>query len=762
MSKGYLGIDLGTYNSAVALSLEGSSEVTMLQSDSGLVTGGVLAFPSFLAFNARGEPQTDEFGEPARNKWRAFTGQVVWAFKRLLGRPYEDVAPQASRFRYQIEPDEDGWATAVVGDKKHRPEDLYTLFLEWIRNCATNPVLNPAVGKGEIESTVITVPAYYTDYQVRATLEAAAEAGLPNPRQAAEPVAAMVSYYEDLKDADGQTVMCIDWGAGTLDIAVGVVVAAEDEVRLDCTLVAPVGDPDLGGLDWDYALLEAVIEVGNLDDFAALVRGYRSGDLTVGDGFQGMKLRGLASLHTRVEDAKIDLSTMDVARVEIPGIDPVFIARRSADRSMLPADRTLIFEDVLEQAEILPRFEACLDAALEEVGGPEVVSRLVLVGGPCCSPVVWEIVRRKFAGTPAEADIKDIQETGFPVSPMEAVARGAAILAARSTRLVGEVSAAFDYGIVFEPTDEQIEEEAKKHLDGLEMAEDPAALARAKQNVRASYKPAGLLCIERNDPPGKEATEAISRLGQPGEAMRLALLVRRHEPDGTRRHLACGGFEVVPTYRDGAASVRITLRYTQDRTIDVEVTDSATGASLELRRVDKIPPHAIPEPRWIGDVVSPEDYQRLADECRKVIAVVEEHPQVAVRCQPEIEALRQALAQCDALAGPAGVPADAYGRASNALHALKLAATDEGRTRVPVDVFNRWRERCQALIGLAHRFSPPGADRLVSELEAAIHRCQASRDSEGIDQEAFTPMTMVFNKLKNALLQADVEQADKI
>lgn len=695
MSKGYLGIDLGTYNSAVALSLEGSSEVAMLQTDSGLVAGGVLAFPSFLAFNARGEPQTDEFGEPARNKWRTFAGHVVWAFKRLLRRSYDDVAPHIARFRYKIEPDEDGWATAVVGPKKYRPEELYRLFLEWVRNCVTNPVLNPQVSGLDLERTIITVPAYYREDKVRATVEAARDAGLPDPHKLAEPVAAMLAYHETLRDADGQMVMCIDWGAGTLDIATGVVLAQGDDVCLE-GLTAPLGDPALGGLDWDYALLEAVLKAARLEDLASLLEDYRTGALTV-DAAQVLKVRALAGLHARVEDAKIDLSSMDVARIEIPGGDPIFLARRTADRDTLPEDRTLVFEQILEQAGILPRFEKCLDAALDEIGGPEAVGRLVLVGGPCCSPVVWGIVRRKFAGTPAEEDIKSIQENGFRVSPMEAVARGAAMFAAEpETHESADNIVPHDYGFVFELTDADLENAARRIAADHGVQADPAILEMIKRNLREVARPVGMVCIERNAQVGTRVTKGISRLGAPGEHMRIAPFAQMHDPDGLRRE-AYGGFDLVPTYRNGRAGVEITIEYTRDQGLVIGVTDEHTGASFELRNVDRIAPHPIPEP------VEPSN----------------------------------------AGGGGGGMP---------------MQVGD----RVPVDVFNRWRERCQALIGLAHRFSPPGTDRLVSELEAAIQKCQASRDSEGIDQEAFTPMTMIFNELKNALLQAGVKQADKI
>ena len=93
-----------------------------------------------------------------------------------------------------------------------------------------------------IEKAVITVPAYFEDAQMEATIRAGELAGLKAVRLLKEPVAAALASGVDV-DGD-ETVFVFDLGGGTFDVSVLEVGGGTVEV------LATGGDPHLGGDDF--------------------------------------------------------------------------------------------------------------------------------------------------------------------------------------------------------------------------------------------------------------------------------------------------------------------------------------------------------------------------------------------------------------------------------------------------------------------------------------------------------------------------------
>ena len=73
-----------------------------------------------------------------------------------------------------------------------------------------------------IEKAVVTVPAYFTSSQKKATEDACEIAGLKCLRIINEPTAAALAYSEqvDLQQADDKNVLVFDFGGGTLDVTI--------------------------------------------------------------------------------------------------------------------------------------------------------------------------------------------------------------------------------------------------------------------------------------------------------------------------------------------------------------------------------------------------------------------------------------------------------------------------------------------------------------------------------------------------------------
>lgn len=103
-----------------------------------------------------------------------------------------------------------------------------------------------------VSRAVITVPAYFSRFQREATERAGRLAGLQKVRLLREPEAAALAYGLDLSEQ--QLVLVFDLGGGTLDVSVLDVGNGFVEV------IATNGDPHLGGDDFDYVIVDWLVD----------------------------------------------------------------------------------------------------------------------------------------------------------------------------------------------------------------------------------------------------------------------------------------------------------------------------------------------------------------------------------------------------------------------------------------------------------------------------------------------------------------------
>lgn len=120
----------------------------------------------------------------------------------------------------------------------YNAEDLSAIFLEhFVRDVAE-------ANQIEIESAVITVPAYFNHTQRKATMNAGQRAGLNVKKIVNEPTAAILAY--GLTDSGAEkNVLVYDLGGGTFDITIARLQGHNVDV------IATAGNHDLGGKDWD-------------------------------------------------------------------------------------------------------------------------------------------------------------------------------------------------------------------------------------------------------------------------------------------------------------------------------------------------------------------------------------------------------------------------------------------------------------------------------------------------------------------------------
>ena len=234
-----LGIDLGTTNSCMAV-MDGS-EATVLENSEGARTT-----PSIVAFTKSGERLV---GQAAKRQAVTNPKNTIFSAKRYIGRKFSELTDADKNVPYDVVAADNGDAhiqVEVDGEKKtYSPQEIAAMVLGKLKADAETKL-------GEtITEAVITVPAYFNDSQRSATKAAGEIAGLKVRRIINEPTAAALAYGIDKKSEE--KVAVYDLGGGTFDISV---LDIDDGVF---EVLATDGDTQLGGDDWDNALIDWIV-----------------------------------------------------------------------------------------------------------------------------------------------------------------------------------------------------------------------------------------------------------------------------------------------------------------------------------------------------------------------------------------------------------------------------------------------------------------------------------------------------------------------
>ena len=374
MSK-ILGIDLGTTNSCMAV-MEGGEPVVLENSE------GARTTPSVVAFTKSGERLV---GQAAKRQAVTNPKNTIFSAKRLIGRKYSELSEADKKMPYTIVAAANGDAhieVEVAGEKKtYSPQEIAAMVLGKLKADAEAKL-------GEtITDAVITVPAYFNDSQRNATKAAGEIAGLNVRRIINEPTAAALAYGLDKKS--DEKIAVYDLGGGTFDISVLEIGDGVFEV------LATDGDTQLGGDDWDNALIAWIVGEFKKD--------------------QGIDLSSqpdaLQRIKEEAEKAKIALSSSQSYDISLPFI--------TADQTGPKHIQLTLTRAKLEQLTdaLFERTKKPVRDCLKEAGvSASHVDELVLVGGMTRMPKVIEVAK-ELAG----------KEPHRGVNPDEVVAVGASI-----------------------------------------------------------------------------------------------------------------------------------------------------------------------------------------------------------------------------------------------------------------------------------------------------------------------------------------------
>ena len=326
--KHYVGIDLGTTNSAIS-TFDGEDIKIYKDTEQNDVT------PSAIFIDRRGNKFVGKraYDNAARSPDNAATG-----FKRFMGTK---TPIKLAAVDVVMTPEECSAEILQV---------LYAYLPEEIRN-------DPDTG------TVITVPAAFNQMQKDATKAAAESAGLGKVALMQEPVAAVMSVMRKRK-TDG-IFLVFDLGGGTLDVAI----AQSTSGRV--SLLAHGGIAMCGGRDFDRILMDNVVSPWLRSHFDL------PEDFIIDKQYSS--LRSMAMWAT--EKAKIALSSKEEAVISMDDSE-LRVKDRAGDDIYLDIPLSKARFNELISEKVNEAIAATRDT-IEKAGlSAHSIERMVFVGGP--------------------------------------------------------------------------------------------------------------------------------------------------------------------------------------------------------------------------------------------------------------------------------------------------------------------------------------------------------------------------------------------
>ena len=254
----YIGIDLGTTNSCVAV-IEGDTPTVITNKE------GYRTTPSVVAFTKSKERIV---GDAAKRQAAVNSDRTIFSIKRHMGTDYRK----------------------KIDGKYYTPQEISAFILMKLKEDAEDFLGQP------VTDAVVTVPAYFTDAQRQATKDAGKIAGLNILRIINEPTSAALAY--GLDNGTAQKVLVYDLGGGTFDVSV---IDIGDNV---IEVLATSGDNHLGGDDFDERIVNYLVE-----------------QFKISDGINLSKdVSAMQRLREEAEKAKKELSSSVTTNINLPFI----------------------------------------------------------------------------------------------------------------------------------------------------------------------------------------------------------------------------------------------------------------------------------------------------------------------------------------------------------------------------------------------------------------------------------------------------------
>jgi molecular chaperone DnaK len=338
----YLGIDLGTSNSAVVGHIDGTTRLFK-------TSDGTDVLPSVIYLDKRGH---------------RFIGKS--AYDRLLSAP-QNVAQGFKRSMGTKNP------ISFAGQTWTPVECSAEIIKALVGQAMTE------AGNQEIEGVVITTPAAFNQMQSEDTIAAARSAGLEKVSLLQEPVAAALAAIAHSKQKDG-VFLVYDLGGGTFDLALVMSTAGVVNV------IAHEGINMLGGRDFDRII------------FDSIVRPWLTQAFNLPADFQrNEKYKHLSDVcRHAAEKAKIQLSASSTASI-FATEDEVRATDEDGEEIYISIDLTREQMTDLIKDRIDDSIALCRKIITANGYKNDDISKIVPIGGPSKMPIIRDMLEAGLA-----------------------------------------------------------------------------------------------------------------------------------------------------------------------------------------------------------------------------------------------------------------------------------------------------------------------------------------------------------------------------
>lgn len=377
MSEKIIGIDLGSYNSAVSV-YEGSEVKIIPNSEGGLTT------PSYVAFTKDGI----KVGDTAKRQATMNPEKTIFNIKRLMGKTYDQV--KHLKRPYKIV-NSNGRPAIKIDDKNYSPEEISAMIIQKMKKTAEDFLGH------EVTRAIITVPAHFNSDERQATKLAGEIAGLTVERVIAEPTAAILNV-----DSNSENKYAVfDFGGCTMDLSIVDVADGVFEI------LSTDGDLDLGG-----SLIDEEIVNWLADEFKK---------------DEGLDLRKDPMSYQRLfeasEKAKIELSGTATTDINLPYITSVDGVPKHLVKQLTRSKFDQLIESIVDRT--IEKSKSALSSSGLKASD---INEVLLVGGSSRIPLVQEKLEKLFGKKPSKS-----------LNPDTCVSTGATIQGGVMTGVVSDV-----------------------------------------------------------------------------------------------------------------------------------------------------------------------------------------------------------------------------------------------------------------------------------------------------------------------------------
>ncbi|CAO3573953.1 unnamed protein product [Mortierella alpina] len=372
-----VGIDFGNLQSVIAVARNRGIDVVCNEVSNRFT-------PSLVSFG----PKQRYLGETAKTQEISNFKNTISSLKRIVGRTLADKEVQEIEKQYLTAPLVELNGQLAVKVNYQGQESIFTavqifaMYLTKMKEIATVETKMP------VSDCVIAIPAWFTDVQRRAVLDAAEIAGLNVLRLMNDSTATALGYgitKTDLPEDKARNVCFVDVGHSTYTVSI------VSFIKGQLTVKSRAFDRHFGGRDFDRMLV---------DHFAAQFKTKYGIDVKSNG-------KAMIRLMAGCEKLKKVLSANAEAPLNIESI--------MEDRDVSSMMKRSEFEELAQ--DLISRVEAPLEEALKDAGlTVDEIDAVEIVGGSTRIPALKERILAFFK--------KDLSST---LNQDEAIARGAAL-----------------------------------------------------------------------------------------------------------------------------------------------------------------------------------------------------------------------------------------------------------------------------------------------------------------------------------------------